>query len=132
MSRLTPPRPWQPLTDPQWQALLPHVMPRSPQGRRVPDLRHRMDAIFRLALTPGHPWRMLPPEYGKPDTVSRTFRRLTHNGLWHALLTTLHDAPPTTPCAGSSTPSSAPRAAPPASAACPSCSSSAASACEPP
>jgi len=85
------------LTDPQWHALLPHVLPRSPAGRRIPDLRHRMNAIFHLALTRGDPWRALPPDYGNPDTVARFFRRLTHAGLWHRLLQLLHDASPDHP-----------------------------------
>ncbi|MFH5944919.1 transposase [Roseomonas xinghualingensis] len=62
------------------------MLPRAPQGRRVADLRRRMDGIFWLASTPGAPWKDLPPEFGRPDTVARFFRRLTHNGLWHRLL----------------------------------------------
>ncbi len=83
---LTPPRPYTPLSDDAWLALLPYVFPRAPQGRRVSDLRRRMDGIFHLASTPGAPWRDLPAAYGKPDTVARFFRRLTHAGLWPRLL----------------------------------------------
>jgi len=97
MSRLTPPRPWTPLSDDAWLALLPYVLPRAPQGRRIPDLRHRMDALFHLAHTPNDPWRTLPPEYGNAQTVARFFRRLTHAGLWHRLLEALHDAAPNHP-----------------------------------
>ena len=97
MSRLTPPRPLTPLTDLQWHALLPYVLPRAPQGRRIPDLRHRMNALFHLAHTPNDPWRTLPPEYGNPQTVARFFRRLTHAGLWHRLLEALHEAAPNHP-----------------------------------
>ncbi|MDJ0389625.1 transposase [Roseomonas sp. E05] len=89
MSHLTPPRPWTPLTDLQWHALLPYVLPRAPQGRRIADLRARMDAIFHLAQTAGDPWRCLPARYGKPETIARHFRRLTHAGLWHRLLEVL-------------------------------------------
>ncbi|MBP0446227.1 transposase [Roseomonas sp. SSH11] len=97
MSRLTLPRPFAPLTDLQWHALLPYVLPRSPQGRRIADLRSRMNAIFHLAHTPGEPWKNLPSHYGKPDTVARFFRRLTHAGLWHRLLEALADAAPNHP-----------------------------------
>ena len=128
MSRLTPPRPWTPLSDEAWAALLPYVLPRAPQGRRIADLRARMDALFHLAPTPNDPWRTLPPEYGNPQTVARFFRRLTHAGLWHRLLRPCTTPPPTTPSAASSTPSAAPPAARPASVACPSFSSSAGSA----
>ncbi|MDU7522158.1 MAG: transposase, partial [Roseomonas mucosa] len=63
---------------------------------RPADLRLRMDAIFHLALTP-HPWRALPPEFGKAQTVAHHFRRLTHNGLWERLLAALAKAPPNHP-----------------------------------
>ncbi len=95
-SRLTPPPPWSPLTDLQWHALSPYILPRAPQGRRT-DLRARMDAIFHLASTPGEPWKNLPAHHGRPDTVSRFFRRLTHNGLWHRLLEALADCAPNHP-----------------------------------
>ncbi|WP_458094940.1 transposase [Roseomonas sp. WA12] len=96
-SRPTPPRSFTPLTDDAWQALLPYVLPRAPQGRRIGDLRHRMNAIFHLASTPGDPWRTLPAHYGRPDTVSRFFRRVTHNGLWHRLLEVLAETAPNHP-----------------------------------
>jgi transposase len=76
---------------------MPYVLPRAPQGRRIADLRSRMDAIFHLASTPGHPWRDLPAQYGKPDTVARFFRRLTHAGLWHRLLQALRECGPKHP-----------------------------------
>jgi transposase len=76
---------------------MPYVLPRAPQGRRIADLRSRMDAIFHLASTPGHPWRDLPAQYGKPDTVSRFFRRLTHAGLWHRVLQALRECGPKHP-----------------------------------
>ena len=87
--RLTPRRPWAPLTDLQWHALAPYVVPRA-QGRRVADLRARMDAVFQLACR-GHgvPWREALALSGTPGTVARFFRRLTHRGLWHRLLSHL-------------------------------------------
>ena len=90
--RTIPPRPWAPLSDAAWTALLPHVLPRAPQGRRVSDLRRRMDGVFWIAASRGAPWRDLPERFGKPDTVARFFRRLTHNGLWHRLLAELAHA----------------------------------------
>ncbi len=97
MHPLTPPRPWSPLTDPQWHALLPHLLPRSPRGRPIANLRARMDAIFHIAQTPAHAWKSLPEHFGKPDTVSRSFRRLTRAGLWHRLLHALKESPPNHP-----------------------------------
>jgi hypothetical protein len=53
-----------------------------------------MDAIFWTAAA-GSPWHALPPRFGKPDTVSRHFRRLRDAGLWERLLRALArpDAP---------------------------------------
>lgn len=83
---LTTPRPWAPLTDHEWTCLSPYVARAAARpGPKVEGLRARMDAIFRIA-TSRDPWRALPPEYGRPDTVSRFFRRLTHDGLWQRLL----------------------------------------------
>jgi transposase len=55
-----------------------------------------MDAIFRT--TSAHaPWRETPPAYGKPDTIARHYRRLTHAGLWERLLIALADCAPDHP-----------------------------------
>ncbi|BDG73071.1 hypothetical protein Rmf_30000 [Roseomonas fluvialis] len=85
-----------PLTDLQFHALLPYLLPRSPAGRQIGDLRTRMDAIFHVASGTG-PWCDLPERFGRPDTVSRYFRRLTRAGLWEKLLTALQDLNPTHP-----------------------------------
>ncbi|MBE9603984.1 transposase [Acetobacteraceae bacterium H6797] len=85
-----------PLTDLQFHALLPYLLPRSPAGRQIGDLRRRMNAIFHIACTHS-PWRELPAEYGKPDTIHRYFRRLTHKGLWQRLLEALAEAGPRHP-----------------------------------
>ena len=91
----TPPRRWQPLTEAEWDALLPHVLVQNGPGRPLKDARRRMDAIFWAAAA-GCPWRELPPRFGKPDTASRHFRRLAEAGLWERLLRALArpDAPP--------------------------------------
>jgi transposase len=85
-----------PLTPDQFLALLPYLLPRSPAGRQIGDLRARMDAIFSLACTTA-PWRAIPAHHGNPDTIARYFRRLTHNGLWEKLLQALKDNEPTHP-----------------------------------
>ncbi|MCI0754556.1 transposase [Teichococcus vastitatis] len=95
-ARLSPPRPWAPLSDAEWHALLPYLLPRSPQGRPIRELRARMDAIFHTACSHA-PWADLPDRFGKPDTVSRYFRRLTHAGLWQRLLLALAEAAPAHP-----------------------------------
>ena len=83
--------PHTPLSDAEWAALLPHVRRVTRSGRPC-DHRARFDAIFRVAATDG-PWRDLPENYGKPDTISRYFRRVTHQGLWEHLLLALAAAP---------------------------------------
>ncbi|MBW6397456.1 transposase [Roseomonas sp. HJA6] len=88
-THLTTPRPWSPLSDAEWTCLEPYLTrAASRPGPRIADLRARMDAIFRIAAT-NDPWRLLPAEYGRPDTISRFFRRLTHEGLWQRLLAAL-------------------------------------------
>ena len=73
------------------------TLPRAtPGGRPIRDPRTRLDAIFWLAAhtLPGRappPWAALPPEFGKPDTVSRQFRRWARTGLWTKFLHALAD-----------------------------------------
>jgi transposase len=69
---------------------------RRPAGRPLRDPRARLDAIFWLAAhtLPGRappPWAALPERFGKPDTVSRQFRRWAKAGLWTKLLQALAD-----------------------------------------
>ncbi|MFC7554057.1 hypothetical protein ACFQU7_20405 [Pseudoroseomonas wenyumeiae] len=73
-----------------------------------------------------------PARYGKADTVSRYFRRLTHAGLWQKLLHALAEAAPNHPLRQLEEKFSAPAAARTASSACPSSCSSAASTCAAP
>jgi transposase len=93
-SRYTPPRRWQPLSDAEWSALLPFVIVQDRPGRPLRDARARMDGIFWVAAA-GCAWKDLPPRFGKPDTVSRHFRRLARAGLLERLLRALArpDAP---------------------------------------
>ncbi|MBS7811972.1 transposase [Roseococcus pinisoli] len=83
--------PLTPLSDAEWQAVLPHLPNTTTRGRPC-DLRAHFNAIFRLAATDG-PWRELPRHYGNHDTIARHFRRLTHAGLWERLLIALSSAP---------------------------------------
>jgi hypothetical protein len=55
-----------------------------------------MDAIFLVASGTG-PWCALPERFGRPDTVSRYFRRLTRAGLWEKLLRAIKDLSPNHP-----------------------------------
>jgi len=95
---LTPPRAWAPLTDAEWDHVAPYLAALDcglsltrRAGRPPVDTRARLDAIFR-AVTLRHPrggratWGQLDPDHGKPDTVSRTYRRWLRNNLWARLL----------------------------------------------
>ena len=92
--RYGPERAWAPLSDDEWAALSPFVFRAA--GRPVRDPRGRLDYVFWIAANtrPGRappPWRALPPEFGKPDTASRQFRRWAKAGLWTRLLEALAD-----------------------------------------
>jgi len=85
-----------PLADHELYALLRHFLPGHPQGRRVAELRTRLDAVFWIAAT-DLPWSALPARFGRPDTVHRWFRRQCHAGSFHGILHALHDAPASDP-----------------------------------
>ena len=92
--RYSPARAWAPLTDAEWAVLSLFVFRHSGPGRPVRDPRKALDAVFWLAARPGRPlapWHALPPEFGKPDTASRRFRRWAKQGLWSRLLRALAD-----------------------------------------
>jgi hypothetical protein len=106
---LLPARPWQPMTDAEWDAIAPHLwasgcglrggIGQNTGGRPMPDPRGRLDAIFRgctLKWQGPHgahraPWRALPQAHGKADTVSHTHRRWAHATLWRRLLEAAFD-----------------------------------------
>jgi transposase len=96
LTGLTPPHPWRPLTDPEWDWIRPHL-PGSTAGgpgRPIADPRARVDAIFRAVTLKRPPergggraaWGALPPEFGKAGTVARAFRRWARVHLWAKLL----------------------------------------------
>ncbi len=86
--------PHAPLSDAEWEAIGPFIL-HCHRGRPC-DHRARFYAIFRLAATDGT-WRDLPEAYGKPDTISRYFRRLAHEGFWERILLALAAVPETHP-----------------------------------
>jgi hypothetical protein len=113
-------RPWAPMTDAEWEAIAPFLWAMgcgfrgapgvSAAGRPLADPRARLDAIFRsvtLKREVTHPrtgqpvparacWCDLPPGYGRPDSVSRLYRRWARLGdgrasLWARLLIEVTD-----------------------------------------
>jgi hypothetical protein len=61
--------------------------PAGPAGRHLP----RRDAQAPEAQGGGRaPWRLLPPEFGKADSIARCYRCWTRTGLWMRLLRAMH------------------------------------------
>jgi transposase len=86
-ARLTKPVPWRPMTDEEWEAVM-HFMVFVHPGPGRPTIfgaRRALDGCFHAACFNG-PWKNLPAAYGKPDSMSRLFRRWAHAGLWSMML----------------------------------------------
>jgi transposase len=77
------------LTDAQWALLEPLLPDRTPRrGGRWVDHRVAVNGIFWRVRT-GAPWRDLPPEYGKWQTVYDRHRRWSGDGTWEKVLDAL-------------------------------------------
>jgi len=80
------PHPFRPLTDAEYALLARHLPATEGRPGRPPqDRRRTLNAIFWIACSFG-PWKNLPPEYGRPDTASRTLRRWARSGHMNLLL----------------------------------------------
>lgn len=80
------------LTDAEWAIFAPFLTEQSARGGRPPkDHRRTLDCIFWITRT-GAPWRDLPEELGKWNSVHRQFRRWTTSGIWDVLLQALADS----------------------------------------
>lgn len=70
------------LTDAEWAIFAPFLTEQSARGGRPPkDHRRTLDGIFWITRT-GAPWRDLPEELGKWNSVHRQFRRVTNRRLY--------------------------------------------------
>jgi transposase len=79
------------MTDQEWEIFAPFLAPPSVQGGRPPsDHRRVLDGIFWIVRT-GAPWRELPAEFGKWNSVWRQFRRWCRSGIWGLLVQALAD-----------------------------------------
>lgn len=77
------------LSDAEWEFFEPFVVVDGPLSGRPPsDHRRTLDGIFWITRT-GAPWRDLPEELGKWNTVYRQFLRWSRSGLWDFLLEAL-------------------------------------------
>ena len=73
------------LTDEQW-ARIAELLPgkRTDSGRTAVNNRLFVDAVIYVAKT-GIPWRDLPAEYGKWNSVWRRFDRWSQRNIWSEL-----------------------------------------------
>ena len=80
------------MTDEEWAVFEPFLATPSPHGGRPPQNHRRtLDGIFWLCRT-GAPWRDLPAEFGKWNSVWRQFCRWCESGVWDILLQAVADS----------------------------------------
>jgi putative transposase len=77
------------LTDAQWEVLEPLIPQPSLQGRRPFVSRREVVNAILYVLRSGCPWRLLPYEFPKWQTVYYNFRRWEREGVWDRILHTL-------------------------------------------
>jgi len=81
------------LTDAQWQRIEPLVPgKKGDRGRHGEDNRLFVDAVLWLVRA-GAPWRDLPEQFGKWNSVFKRFRRWAKKGVWKRLFTELGENP---------------------------------------
>ncbi|SHG86219.1 Transposase [Kaistia soli DSM 19436] len=80
-----------PMTDDEWAFFAPFPLESGVHGGRPPaDHRRVLDAVLWVTRT-GSPWRDLPGEPGKLNSVHRQYRRSTEAGVWDVILSALAD-----------------------------------------
>ena len=81
------------LTDSQWQRI-EKLVPgkKGDKGRGGKDNRLFVDAVLWILRT-GAPWRDLPDEFGKWNSVYTRFLRWARKGRWESLFKALADDP---------------------------------------
>jgi putative transposase len=77
------------LTDAKWRSI-EQLVPGKPgdRGRHGKDNRLFVDAVLWLVRS-GAPWRDLPEEFGKWNTVFQRFRRWAKKGIWERIFVSL-------------------------------------------
>ena len=81
------------ISDNVWELLCP-LLPGQPGqwGGIAEDNRRFLNGVFWEIRT-GAPWRDLPPDYGKWNSVYQRFKRWRDKGVWEKLLEILIDEP---------------------------------------
>ena len=77
------------ISDGVWELLKPHLPGQAGQwGGIAQDNRNFINAVFWILRT-GAPWRDLPTDYGKWNTIFRRFIRWRDKNIWSNLLEVL-------------------------------------------
>src|SRR3977135_1891097 len=77
------------LTDAQWAKMEPLCLGKpSDPGRSGKDNRLFVEAVLWIART-GSPWRDLPPNFGRWNSVYQRFARWSRAEIWHAVFAEL-------------------------------------------
>ena len=81
------------LSDTQWALMAPHCLGKpGDAGRRGTDKRLFVEAALWIVRT-GSPWRDLPEEFGKCNTVFKRFRDWVKADIWQKLLDAVSGQP---------------------------------------
>ena len=79
------------LTDKQWDLIEPVLPGRGGDpGRSGNDNRMSLEGMIWITRT-GAPWRDLPGEFGKWNTVHKRFRRWVHGGVFERIFEVIED-----------------------------------------
>lgn len=81
------------LTESQWSKMAPHCRGKAgAPGRPGKDNRRFVEGVLWIVRT-GSPWRDLPPEFGKWNTVFKRFRDWAKAGVFQRLFEAVSDEP---------------------------------------
>jgi transposase len=75
------------LTDAQWAVLEPLLPVGKKPGRPPTWAKRQLINGIRWRVRAGAPWRDVPPQYGRWQTVYGLFRRWQRDGSWRKILT---------------------------------------------
>ena len=79
------------ISDEQWELFKPHCLgKKSDPGRSGKDTRLFVEAVLWIART-GAPWRDLPSEFGKWNSVFKRFRHWVKRDVFHRMFKDLSE-----------------------------------------
>ena len=79
------------LTDAQWAKMEPHCLGKvTDRGRSGTNNRFFLEAVLWIART-GSPWRDLPPEFGKWNTIFKRYRDWVKASVFENIFAAVND-----------------------------------------